>query len=74
VAVEHAPQGLGAAQPAAFGHHVERVVTRLEASVCRLKPDPLHEPSRALTDIDESRRCAQVPSSPLPLGCSMGAG
>jgi len=49
--VEHAPQRLGAAQPAAFGHHVERVVARFEVGACRLEPHTLHEPSRALADL-----------------------
>ena len=46
--VEHAPQRLGAAQPAAFGHYVERVVAGFKVGACRLEPHALHEPSRAL--------------------------
>jgi hypothetical protein len=49
--VEYAPQGRGATQPAAFGHHVEGVVAGLQVGACRLKPDPLHEPCRALADL-----------------------
>lgn len=51
VTVEYAPQGLGTAQPAAFGHHVERVVAGFELGTCGLEPDPFHEPSRALADL-----------------------
>jgi hypothetical protein len=33
MAVEYAPQGLGATYRAAFGHHIERVVARLGPGV-----------------------------------------
>jgi hypothetical protein len=39
VAVEDAAQGLGAAQAAAFGHHLQGVVARLEVGARRVKPD-----------------------------------
>ena len=51
MAVDYAPPGLGAPWPAAFGHHIERVEARLEVGACRLEPDALHEPSRALADL-----------------------
>jgi len=49
--VEDAPQRLGAAEPAPFGHHVESVVACLKLGAGRFDPDPLHEPSRTLTDL-----------------------